>query len=338
MKLLFSICLALFVMAEEPIAGLLLLVGIALILWRWPRVRFILFVIISIGMVGALWIFAEILDEADIPDLLSPSRPTPTTERAFDPPTPGRSGGTPTLSTAQQTATATAVLGDSRAQVSRARARWLRGDTQAALMAANQAVALAPDDANGLNMRALVRIAAGDFEGAAADAEKAIDEQPSSANYHDTYGYALLKLQRYAEAREEYERALGTLKGPNRAAPQLGYGLALLALGQLSDASIQIQGGLGLLPDANPDPQLADLETSARRGLAGLPITIVSPSALTAIALTTVPSPPATPRSSESPSPLAAASPAATLGTPAPSPAASPAALRADGPLLGKAP
>jgi len=291
-KGLIGLFIAGIVLLRWPLGGLLQLVAMGVILWRWPRMSFIPFTSLMIAVGAALWIVAEIVDEVSPEDFFPLATPTPTIQRSFATSTPPRPAGTPTLLPAQQTATATVVAGESRVLVAHARARWLRGDTQGALAAIEQALRLSPGQSDALNLRALIRVAAGDYAGAVEDAQRVTIAQPATPTYHDTYAYALLKQGRPREALQEYDRALSGLQRDDRAASLLGRGLALHGLARLDDAARDIQAGLRLLPDVDPDPQLADLEVSARRTLAGLP--------------------------AASPGASPAASPAALLGTPVP--------------------
>jgi Tfp pilus assembly protein PilF len=314
-RIVFGVLVGLFVAFEWPLGGLILLAALAVVLLRWPRMRFIPFACVTIALAATLWVTFEIVDELDPSDLGILPAPTPTVEEPFATSTPDRLAGTPTLFPAQQTATATVVAGESRLQVAHARARWLRGDNQTALANLDRALTLTPADANALNLRALVRVSLGDVAGAVADSQQAVARQPSSAELRDTHAYALLKQGQYAEARDEYGRALSGLQGSNRTGALLGVGLAYLGLGQLADASTNIRAGLAALPDTDPDPQLADLEASARSALAGLP---GSP---------TVPSPSASPATSVPP-----------LASPVASPAASPSPRRDAATVVGRAP
>lgn len=295
-KILFGLLVALLLLFLSEIASLLLVVGLALLLLRWPRLSFIPFATLTVALAGTLWVAIEVADAVDTADLGLVPGPTPTVQRSRGTPTVTGLAGTPTLAPFQATATATAIAGETRTLVARGRARWLRGDTQAAREALDRALTLSPRDGPALNLRALVRISAGDYAGAIADSTQAVSIQPSSGSYRDTYAYALLKSERYAEARDEYDRALMTLQGPGRTGAILGVGLAHLALGNLSDAATSIRAGLSQVADVDPDPQLADLEASARRALPDLP-PVAAPVAS--------PSPAGSPTPATSPSPAA---------------------------------
>ena len=152
-----------------------------------------------------------------------------------------------------------------------------------------------PGLAETLNLRALVRIAAGDLQGAAADAERAVNAQPANPVYRDTRGYALLKLGRYADAASEYDTVLSDPRRDAYVAAYLGRGVARTALGRLPEARTDLERGLRLLPDTDPDPQLADLEILARQALdplaprAGSPSPGASPAASPAVQGTPTP-------------------------------------------------
>jgi Tfp pilus assembly protein PilF len=281
-RLLVGLFATLMMLAWEPIDGLLMLGVLALLIWRGRRMHFALYMLAVVGAMIAIAILVETIDELDFSP---PPPPTPTPDRAATS-TAIAVQGTPTLLPAARTATATAVAAENRQRIARARARWLRGDNAAALAELDQALRIQPESADGLNLRALVRVAAGDLQGASADAEKAVTIQPSSGTFHDTQGYAFLKQGRYAEAREAYDGALRSLRGTDRTASLLGRGLALTALGRLADARTDLDEGLRLVPDSDPDPQLADLEAAARRALdplaprPGSPSPAASPAAI----------------------------------------------------------
>jgi Tfp pilus assembly protein PilF len=267
-KLLFGLFLTMILAAAETVAVLFFFGALAFALWRWPRARLLIFIPATIGIAAVAWFSAdlieELIDEMDTPAFIA--TPTPTPDRAATS-TAIAVAGTPTLAPAARTATATVVAGENRVKLSRARARWLRGDNATALAELDDALTLIPGLGETLNLRALVRIAAGDHEGAAADAERAVRNQPANLAYHDTRGYALLKLGRYDAAVNEYDTVLASQRPDSYVAAYLGRGVARTALGRLAEARTDLERGLRLLPDTEPDPQLADLETLARRAL-----------------------------------------------------------------------
>jgi tetratricopeptide (TPR) repeat protein len=161
-------------------------------------------------------------------------------------------------------------------------------------------------------LRALIRIAAGDYANAAVDANQAIQLQPTVATYRDTRAYAWLKMGRYDDALGEYQKALDQLQGVDRAAPMMGRGLALAALGRSAEAQSNLLGGLNFARDVAPDPQIDDLEVSARQAFDRIP------------------------RAAGVASPVPAR-PAAPVYVPAASPEASPAALRGSSNPSGRA-
>jgi tetratricopeptide (TPR) repeat protein len=220
---------------------------------------------------------------------------------------------------AARTATATVVAGQNRVRLSRARARWLRGDNATALTELNDALTLVPGLPEALNLRALVRIASGDVQGAADDADRAFNAQPSNLGYRDARAYAWLKLGRHDAAASEYDGILAGLRPENRASGLLGRGIARAALGRVDGARADLEMGLRLLPDSEPDPQLADLEIAARRALEQLPPSPASPSPAASPAAPGV----SAPAGSPAPSPAVTETPA-----PVASPAASPIVLR----------
>jgi hypothetical protein len=94
-------------------------------------------------------------------------------------------------------------------------------------------------------------------------------------------------------------------------AAYLGRGVARAAQNRPVEARTDLETGLRLLPDSDPDPQLDDLEIAARRALESLPPSPASPSPI------------ASPAASPLASPGVSVTPA-----PAASPPASPVALR----------
>lgn len=326
-RIAFGILVAVCVMLAAPFSGLLMLGAVVLFLFRWPRAPFIAYASAMIAVAAGLWMVAEILDEADIPPLFPSPTPTPTIQRAFA--TPPRPALTPTrlpLTPAVAPTETMLLETDYRFHLRRARARWERGDTQAALASANKAVDLAPSRGEVLNMRALVRVTAGDLQGAESDAAAAVQADPSNANYRDTHGYTLLRLERWADAKAEYQKALATFRDAARGPSQIGFALTNIKLGQdLDRVGGYLDGGLSLMGDLSPDPQIADLEARANEALATL--------GYQRPGTTPIPSPAASPAGS--PAVLPAATPAAS---PVASPLASPVALRADGSLPGRAP
>jgi hypothetical protein len=266
LKLFLGLIVALLLLLTWPPSALIFLGLLAFMMWRLPRLPLVLFVCAVVGTAGTLWVTIDLLDAPGLVEELT-ATPTPVPTATIQRPAATGVVGTPTLAPAARTATATAVAADNRVHISRARARWLRGDNQGAISEANLALTLLPNQAEALNLRALARIAAGEYAAAAADATAAIAAQPGAATYRDTRGYAWLKAGRYADALDEYDAALVQLKGDDRAASLLGRGIALTALARLPEARISIEDGLLALPNAEPDPQLADLEASGRRAL-----------------------------------------------------------------------
>ena len=268
LNLLFGLFVTVVLLAQETLAGVLFLIGLALALWRWPRARLLPFGLILVGVAATIWVAIELVDAIDAPPrFMATSTPTP--DRAATS-TAVAIAGTPTLAPAARTATATVIAGENRVKLSRARARWLRGDNVTALAELDDALTLIPGLAETLNLRALVRIASGDSEGALADAERAVTAQPSNVSYRDTRGYALLKVGRYEAAASDYDRVLAASRSASHVAAYLGRGIARTAQGRLVEARMDLETGLRLAPDLEPDPQLADLETAARRALDSL--------------------------------------------------------------------
>ena len=315
LKLLIGLFVAMVLALQEPVGGLLFIVALAFGLWRWPRMRLALFVGAAIGLAASVAVLIEVIDLIDSPPRFSP---TPTPVRSVSTPTVAV-GGTPTLGPAARTATATAVVGQSRVRLSRAKARWLRGDNATALSELNDALTLVPGLPEAHYLRALVRIAGGDLQGATEDAERAVSAQPANLSFHDARAYAWLKLGRYDDAVDEYDGVLAGLRPENRASGHLGRGIARAALDRVDGARADLETGLRLLPDSEPDPQLTDLEIAARRALEQLPPSPASPSPVASPAAPGI----AAPAGSPVPSPSVTRTPA-----PGASPAASPVVLR----------
>ena len=250
LKLLFGLFIAMVLVTEETMAGVLFLGPLALSLWRWPRARLLVFIPATIGIAAVAWFSAELvdelIDEIDTPSFIATSTPTPDYAATS---TAVAVAGTPTLAPAARTATATVVTGENRVKISRARARWLRGDNATARTELDDALTLIPGLAETLNLRALVRIADGDYQGGAADAERAVRAQPSNPVYRDTRAYALLKLGRYDAAASEYDTVLSDPRSDAYVAAYLGRGVARTALGRLVEARADLDMGLKLLPE-----------------------------------------------------------------------------------------
>ena len=315
LKLLLGLFFTMILMAEVPIGGFLFIGGLAFTLWRWPRARLLVFIPATIGMAAVALFSVELIEEAfDSPPSFiatptpTPDRPATSTAIAIE--------GTPTLAPAARTANATVVAGENRVKLSRARARWLRGDNDAALAELDAALTLIPGQAETYNLRALVRISAGDHRGADDDSQRAVNAQPANLAYRDTRAYALLKLGQYGDAEGEYERVLAGSRTESRVAAYLGRGIARTALGKLAEARMDLETGLRLLPDTDPDPQVADLEIAARRSLDPLAPRPGSPSPAASPGVPGAPGP-----ASPGGSPVPAATP-----EPAVAPATSPAA------------
>jgi hypothetical protein len=83
-----------------------------------------------------------------------------------------------------------------------------QGDLHKALGYLSQGLRFAPGDSRFLGARADVRMKLQDFDGAAADARRAIELDDSLGRNHTVLGQSLAKLGRVAEAREAYLRAM----------------------------------------------------------------------------------------------------------------------------------
>ena len=127
-----------------------------------------------------------------------------------------------------------------------------------------------PQDAGPYNKRALVHATLGDYEQALADANKALELQPTDNSFIiDTRGYVYLKAGQYEEAKQDYEELFA--RGFDHPAAILGGGLAYANLGDSIKAIGLLEPGLEEAKRVQfPDPQLTDLIALAEQALADL--------------------------------------------------------------------
>jgi len=89
-----------------------------------------------------------------------------------------------------------------------AKERMNARDFEGAIKALDEAIKLAPDNANLWLMRAMAKNMKGDFVGAEADAREAIRLDPNNDQSWENLAWALLKQGKYKEALEAAEQAL----------------------------------------------------------------------------------------------------------------------------------
>lgn len=130
------------------------------------------------------------------------------------------------------------------------------GDLPGALAAAERAQALASDDP--LYHYALGRLAAqtGDFPRARREVEAAIAANPDVPGWHRRLGDLFTEEENFTEALTAYDEALQRLPKPGRdaetqteeAVTRFARGRALVKVGQLTDAIVEMETAIGLLP------------------------------------------------------------------------------------------
>jgi len=122
-------------------------------------------------------------------------------------------------------------------------------------------------------LRALIYVGLGQTGEALDDINIALELEPNERLWLDSRAYIYYNGGRYAEAKEDYERALDL--GFENPLAYLGYGLTQIALGDREEGSANINLGLELFEDSHerdcPDPQLGDLVHIARTTLETLP-------------------------------------------------------------------
>ncbi len=133
-------------------------------------------------------------------------------------------------------------------------------DPERAIALARKAKATGQKDATIHWLTALGRKAAGDFEGAIAEAGEGLRLAPSDARLLILVGYSLVELRREREAAKVLEAAIRA--APNSAEAHYGYGWAAEHLGALPAARSAFERTVAL------DPGHAD----ALAGLAGLAV------------------------------------------------------------------
>ncbi len=151
--------------------------------------------------------------------------------------------------------------------------RWRAGDQQGAIAAFSEAIQVLPEWPPSYNHRALARIAAGDAEGGVADAQRSLDlfqrlSVPAEevAAVVDTRAYAYLRLGQYADARNDFNAAIGLTPNVSPTSP-LGRGIARLMLGEEDQGILDLKWGFIIAPSMPPDPELDDLLARAHQAL-----------------------------------------------------------------------
>lgn len=134
--------------------------------------------------------------------------------------------------------------------------KWERGDYQDALRDLSAALDARPGWSQALNLRALVRVSAGDLDGALGDAQSAVSAEPSYL-YLDTRAFVYFKLGRYHEAVADYDQVLS--QRPRLPESLLGRGTVLFRLGDEVGARRDLWAGVPAGCNAEKNPQLTDL-------------------------------------------------------------------------------
>jgi tetratricopeptide (TPR) repeat protein len=258
-KALFSALLVCLVAQAAPLGAVLLMLLATGVLWRWPRVRWPLFMAVLVATALVTSICGR-----------GPSRPV-TQQPAT---VPARTAAPVAAPSAAQ-ATATAITRNASSSYNQGRQHWLAHEFEAAVADLSRAVELRPAWSSAYNLRALALVGAGQYDQALRDADTAVG-QLRSANFLDTRAYVHLKRGEYDLAQSDYDEVFKLTASPG-AASYLGRGLVREGLGDTSGAKADLEVGLQLSPQAPVDPQRVDLETEARRVL-GRPAPQASPS------------------------------------------------------------
>ncbi|MFF5297007.1 tetratricopeptide repeat protein [Paractinoplanes globisporus] len=146
-----------------------------------------------------------------------------------------------------------------------ARLRLALDENQAALDAANRAIALAPDDPRAPAIASRAFSLLGRHEDAITMAYRAVVAEPANPLWHDRVAWALLSAERqFADAEQAARTAIGL--DPGEAHYYFTHGLALDALGHTDQARQALLTSLRMEPD-NPVAQhrLAVLNGEAAR-------------------------------------------------------------------------
>lgn len=99
-------------------------------------------------------------------------------------------------------------LSEADAAFSEGHVHWQHRRYREAIGAFDRALAVSPDDAEALAMRAAVRLEVDEFESARADAERALGIEPDNLLAHLAMAEALVELEDYAAAEPHAKRAL----------------------------------------------------------------------------------------------------------------------------------
>lgn len=130
-------------------------------------------------------------------------------------------------------------LNDLEAQRIYFRTLVVTGDNDAAAPLGRKLLALAPKDADLLNLNGFLERKAGDYSAARKDLEQAVAINPNDMNSRVNLGLVLAQLQEWAAAKEQLEKAieLGATE------PQVRFQLAkvLRALGETEEAQKQLK-------------------------------------------------------------------------------------------------
>jgi len=146
-----------------------------------------------------------------------------------------------------------------------ARLRLALDENQAALEAANKAIALAPDNARALATASRALSLLGRHDDAVTMAYRAVVVEPKNPLWHDRVAWALLTADRqFADAEQAARTAIGL--DPDEAHYYFTHGLALDALGHTDQARQALLTSLRMEPDnATAQHRLAVLNGEAVR-------------------------------------------------------------------------
>lgn len=122
-----------------------------------------------------------------------------------------------------------------------------RGDYRGALAKYDQAVQLGPDEARAIASRGRALLALGRTKEACAAYQMATQLEPNDPRFHRDHGSALFQLRRFEEAVSAYDAAI-TLQ-PQDAGTYLGRGLAYHRLGRADDAIRDLTRAIELQPE-----------------------------------------------------------------------------------------
>jgi tetratricopeptide (TPR) repeat protein len=254
-KLIVGLCVIALAFVAAPIWGAAMVIGMLVVLWRWPGVGWQLW---TLFLVGGLAV--AVLSESAVSQTLvgSDRRPAMTAVATLPP----------------AVVSATAVARQANDAYHRGTELWSAGDALAAIDAFTKAIDLRPNWSSAYNMRALARVSAGQLDAAQDDAQLAVEFDRSTwrVDTLDTRAYVLLKRGQHQAALADYNAVLAVPLDPP-AASLLGRGIAFANLGQTEPARTDLNEGLRLAANLKleVDPQLADLQAEAVRLIQTLP-------------------------------------------------------------------